>query len=136
MSAWTDVTAVVRINSFRRRTPEDIEYVKNCFGKQLLFDSPDSVWLEHSRHPERFLPSGSEGSLKIFVETNPPQYIDAFTVTIVGALRDVWSGKPIISWFKDKMHHMPEDLLIRQAMITVDSDTDGIETWTYDGDEA
>jgi hypothetical protein len=130
MSAWVQVSAIVRIDGFCRKN--ETEYFDELFGKECLWDSDESVWEDAREHPNKYLPMGSEGTLQKTVWINPNEnHADRYTVSIFGSLRDVWSGEWIIKWFKEKL----KDELVRQATITVDCGVGDILTWTYDKDE-
>ena len=86
-------------------------------------------WREQEEHPERYLPMGSEGTLKMMVWTSPdPSDMARYTVSIFGDLRDHDSPQEIVDWFKDKI----KDLWIRQATITVENECNGTVNWTYE----
>lgn len=128
MSAWCQVSGIVRVDGFADKDFSEV------FGKQLEWDSPDELWQEADEHPERFLPMGSEGSIKMTVWKNPHgNHADKYTISLFGSLRDVWSPHPIIEWFKEKVESLS---LVRQAVITADCGVGlGMETWTYGEDE-
>jgi hypothetical protein len=134
MSNWTHVAAIFRIDSWRTHDGE--MNLNKIFGRELNdFDTRD-VWLEADKHPERFLPCGSEGSLQMSVWTNPdPCCMAAYTVSIFGDLRDHDDVDEIISWFEEKCKTLKEDKTIpysiRQAVITVDNERYGTQTKTY-----
>ena len=56
----------------------------------------------------------------------------AYVITIFGDLRDCYEedADKIIEWFKNKC----KQFSIRQAMITVNYEYDGIKSWTYEGE--
>ena len=124
MSNWTHVAAIFRIDSLFRTL--------NCteiFGKELHYGSPLDKWDEAEVHPERFLPCGSEGSLHISVWEDPNESsIAAYAVSVFGDLRDHDSIDEIIQWFDEKCKLVN----IRQAVITVDNELNGVQTKTYE----
>lgn len=124
MSAWCQVSGIVRVDGFADKDFSEV------FGKQLEWDSPDELWQEADEHPERFLPMGSEGSIKMTVWENPcGNHADKYTISLFGSLRDVWDPSVIINWFKEKVESLS---LVRQAVITADCGAGlGMETWTY-----
>lgn len=130
MSNWTHVAATARIDSLAFLMPElDFE---NVFGKALDYDSPDYMWAEQENDPEKYLPMGSEGTLKMMVWANPDtSYAARYTVTIFGDLRDHYDPQEIVDWFKRKL----KGLIIRQAVITVENEWRGTITWTYSKEE-
>lgn len=126
MSYWTHVAAIARVDSFVK-----MDFEKE-FGKEVRFYSDTEVWQDADDHPEKYLPLGSEGSLRMSVWEAPEEnHIAKYTVSIFGDLRDVFEYKSIINWFKDKI----KDMMIRQASITVDLEGDISYSWVYGGTE-
>lgn len=136
MSNWTHVAGIVRIDMFRSGYIPDqafVDFAVETFGKEIHYGSPDELWDEAYKHPERFLPLGSEGSLSMSVWVNPDvNSVAAFTVSVFGDLRDHDDTDEIIEWFKNKCND--EDLIIRNAVITVHNEYNGDRTWTYEED--
>ena len=129
MSMWTHVAATVRIDDFRFSDDQTIPDWDEIFGKECLFHSPSEVWDDCEKHPDKYLPCGSEGTLQKTAWINPDSHaVAAYTVTIFGDLRDYDSPDKIIEWFKEKVD--PCKIGIRQAVITA---TNGYETktWAY-----
>ena len=127
MSNWTHVAAVARIDNIVGLVPE-LNFEKH-FGKVLEYEDSLDKWREQEEHPERYLPMGSEGPLKMMVWTSPdPSDMARYTVSIFGDLRDHDSPQEIVDWFKDKI----KDLWIRQATITVENECNGTVNWTYE----
>ena len=130
MSTWTHVAATVRIDDLRFSDDQTIPDWDEIFGKECLFHSPSEVWDDCEKHPEKYLPCGSEGTLQKTAWINPDSHmVAAYTVTIFGDLRDYDSPDKIIEWFKEKVD--PSKIGIRQAVITA---TNGYETktWAYE----
>lgn len=134
MSTWTSVAAVARILSFR--VNDYFEYESKAdeladhFGKEVHFSSPEEVWKDYLRHRDKYMPTGSEGSLARIVYENPDHsHMEAYTVTIFGNLRDYSTPSDIVEWFKSKLRNMPNDWMVSQAMIT--AETDFGETVSY-----
>lgn len=124
MSNWTHVAAIVRVDSLRF-VEGDIDF-ERVFGKQISFHSDASEWDEAMKHPERFLPMGSEGSLKMQIWANPDMHsMAAYTIAIFGDLRDHDSAQAIVDWFKDKC----SELFIRQATIIAENERNGVASW-------
>lgn len=126
MSNWTHVAAVFRVDHITFLAPElDFDGI---FGRECLFHSSQELWDEAYEHPERFLPMGSEGSLRKLVYINDNDSSTArYTVTVMGDLRDHDSFEDIIEWFNKTC----EKLWIRQAVVTVDNEWYGSKTVTY-----
>ena len=131
MSNWTHVAGVIRIDDIRL-TDYDPDFDK-LIGRECLYESKSSVWDELEWSPEEFLPSGSEGTLQKSVWINPDkEHMDAYTITIFGDLRDHDDPKEIITWFKNKCKQIG---FIRNAVIVVENERNGTETYTYRSDE-
>jgi hypothetical protein len=125
MSNWTHVAGIMRIDSFRFAN-NDMDFEKEI-GKECLWGTGD--WDEWDKHPEDFLPGGSEGTLNMSVWKNPDRdCLAAYTVSIFGDLRNHDSCEKIIDWFKEKC----KKFMIRQAVITVHNEWNGTETYTYE----
>lgn len=126
MSNWTHVAGIVRVNDIRglTRSPD----FDRVFGKECLYGSPPETWEDAEKHPERYLPMGSEGSLRINVWTNPNKsHVAAYTVSIFGDLRDHDSPDAVIEWFQEKVR----SLWVRNAVIIVENEDNGTKVWSY-----
>ena len=62
MSNWTHIAAIFRVDGFYH----DYDFTK-IFRKELNFNDSIDKWWESQKHPEQFLPLGSEGSLKMSI---------------------------------------------------------------------
>ena len=105
MSSWLHVAAVMRIDDIRVDDDHKDPNFDKLIGKECLYTSSVSRWKDVKKHPENYLPMGSEGSLRKSVWINPDKsHCAAYTVTIFGDLRDRYESDAdmIISWFKDK----------------------------------
>ena len=134
MSVWSHVAAIVRIDGLRS-LGEDEPNWNVIFGKECLFESPSEVWDDACKHPEKYLPMGSEGTLQKSVWVNPDRsYAAAYTVSIFGDLRDHKDVDGLINWFKDIVINK---VWTRQASITIDNIlySPGTVTWAYTGEE-
>ncbi len=131
MSNWTHVAGIIRLDSFRIDMYPEPNFDK-LFGKKLNYGN----WEDARKHPEKYLPFGSEGSLDKSVWVNPEKSsIPAYTVSIFGDLRDHDSVKDIIEWFKEKCKFCNSDnthVWVRQATITASNERYGTESWTYE----
>lgn len=126
MSLWTHVSAIARVDSFG-----EIDFEKE-FGKEVHFDSDENTWRDAEEHPEKYLPLGSEGSLNMSVwETSEENNLARYTVSIFGDLRNYYEYNNLINWFKNKL----ENMMIRQASITVELEFDKSYSWVYGGTE-
>ena len=131
MSNWTHVAAIVRVDDLRFDNNEfnAEKFFEEKFGKELRWTSGGDAWEEVEEYPERFLPIGSEGSLRMSVWVNPNKsYTAAYTVSIFGDLRDHDDPKEIVEWFKEKL----ADIWVRQATITVENEWYGTVNWTWE----
>ena len=126
MSTWTHVAGVVRIDGILGMGPEpDWD---DIFGKECLWEADPEVWHDLDKHPEKYMPCGSEGTLQKVVWTNPEKScMAAYTVGIFGDLRDWYDIDAIITWFKKIIKS--EDLWIRSAVITV-TNCQKTKTWS------
>ena len=126
MSNWTHVAGIIRIDSMRI-FDENIDFDKKI-GKECLWDDDIEVWDEMEKHPKRFMPMGSEGSLRKVVWDNPNKdSVAAYTVSIFGDLRDHDDPDEIINWFKK----VCEKFIVRNAAITVYNELNGNRFWNY-----
>lgn len=130
MSVWTHVAAVVRIDDLPFLGETDW---KEYFGKECLYDSDIEVWSDKNKHPDQYLPMGSEGSLRSSLWSNPDTHsMAAYTIMIFGDLRDYTTPGTIIDWFKEKLNGI---MMVRQAVITVETEGADTLTYTYSGEE-
>ena len=126
MSNWTHVGGIVRVNGFSFDPKKEFEKI---FGRECLYDSPDEVWDDYKKHPDNYLPMGSEGSLRMTIWTNPDkEHLDRYTISIFGDLRDHHDPQKIVDWFKEKL----KDVWVRQAVITVWNECNGSITYTHE----
>ena len=117
MSNWTHVAGVVRVDDLR--LTDNAPDFDKIFGKSFgyLEDIPSNP-----------MPFGSEGSLQKHVWVNPDkEYAAAYTVSIFGDLRSHDDPEEILEWFKTCL----KDLIVRQAIITIDNEQNGTINWTY-----
>lgn len=122
MSNWTHVAGIIRVDS-----REKLDFDK-ILGKECLSDSPSEVWDDALENPSKYLPMGSEGSLQKSVWENPDRScMDSYTISIFGDLRDHDSISEIVKWFIEKCNL----LWVRNAVITVENEWYGTETYTY-----
>lgn len=132
MSNWTHVAATARIDHITFLGAPELDF-EEVFGKEIHYESDEKLWEEATEHPERFLPMGSEGSLRMSVWVNPdPRAAARYTVSIFGDLRDHDDPNAIVEWFKEKV----EGLMVRQAVITVYNEWHGTVSWTFEENEA
>lgn len=127
MSNWTHVAGIIRIDDIRfDHSAPDFD---KLIGKECLFADPIEVWVDYEKHPKKYLPMGSEGSLHKSVWVNPNiSHMSAYTVSIFGDLRDHHDPKKIVTWFKK----LCDGLAVRSAVITVENERNGSITYTYE----
>lgn len=132
MSNWTHVAGVIRVNYMKWDDIPELDF-DELLGKECLWDSGYEVFEDADKHPELYLPMGSEGSLQKSVWINPnDSHIPRYTVSIFGDLRDHDSCDEIIEWFKNKCKLIGS---VRQATITVDNGYYGTKSYTYEEEE-
>lgn len=127
MSNWSHVAAIFRVDSFARNLKFD-----EIFGAELHWNDPENKWKDAFDHPEKYLPLGSEGSLNISVWEEPDSScLAAYAVSVFGDLRDHDSIDEIIKWFDEKC----KMVFIRQAVITIENELNGVVTKTYEHED-
>lgn len=113
MSIWCHVNASFRIDCLPAMTADE---VVEMFGARV---ETDSDWNEYCDNPERFLPTGSEGSLNWFLWRNPrANELASTTVVVFGDLRDVEAPDIIESWLDRVVENVGE--FFRQAIVQVE----------------
>ena len=131
MSNWTHVAAVARI-CYIPFLDEAAPVFEKIFGKELLWESPEELWEEAEEHPEKFLPLGLEGSLRMTVWENPIKNEAChYTVTIFGDLRSYERAQDAVDWFKEKLKILGYDN-VRNAAITATNEYGPPASWTLD----
>ena len=74
MSNWTHVAGIIRIDGLRcLDNVLDKPDFDEIIGKECLWESPEEVWDDAKKNPEKYLPMGSEGSLQKTVWVNPDE---------------------------------------------------------------
>lgn len=125
MSNWTHVAGIIRVDDLR--LGEDLDF-EDLIGREILYESPFEEWENIDKYPERYLPTGSEGSLQMSVWTNPDKSdLAAYTVSIFGDLRDHDNAQEVVDWFKK----ICDKFLVRNAVIVVENERNGQISWTY-----
>lgn len=131
MSNWTHVAAVARI-CYIPFLDEAAPVFEKIFGKELLWESPEELWAEAEEHPEKFLPLGSEGSLRMTVwENQIKNEACHYTVTIFGDPRSYERAQDAVDWFKEKLKTLGYDN-VRNAAITATNEYGPPASWTLD----
>jgi hypothetical protein len=129
MSNWTHVAGVMRVDYYIMGDDE-LDFDK-LLGKEC---HDYDTFVDAYKHPELYLPMGSEGSLRKSVWINPnDSYLARYTVSIFGDLRDHDSADEIIEWFKNKCKSL--DGKVRQATITAYNERNGMKSYTYAEEE-
>ena len=131
MSNWTHVAGIIRVDSIRDEGMGKVDF-DEILGKECLWGFPSEVWKDADENPDKYLPMGSEGSLQKSIWENPNKNcIASYTISIFGDLRDHNSTSDIIEWFKERC----KLLWVRNAVITVENECYGTETYTYVDEE-
>lgn len=118
MSVWTHVAATFRIDDFRRLMgnpgPIKVSTWDDIFGRECQYGVDEN-------EDERYMPTGSEGSLIRSVWTNDDESsLFKFTVSIFGDLRDFNSYDDIERWFNESCKRVKKfGLSVRQAVCAV-----------------
>lgn len=110
MSFWTYVSAEFTFDTHylkENKKRVDEKLLDDIFGKTVRFqDMVEHTFDDIEKHPENYLPMGSEGSLKKSVwvkQTKTEKGGIAYKskhVRVHGSLRDVWDAEPAKEWFK------------------------------------
>lgn len=129
MSQWTHVNASFRLDSIGEI---DDETLINIFGKPVDFYNMDKIEYDENwevKDKEKYLPMGSEGSLKMSIWHNPnTSCMASTTVSIFGDLRDYGSFNEIKKWF----NRCCDALWIRQAFCQVEVEGCGTKVFQRD----
>lgn len=131
MSNWTHVAGIIRVDYIKwdEDTPE-LDFDK-LIGKEC---HDYDTFVDADKHPELYLPMGSEGSLQKSVWINPNDSdCTRYVVSIFGDLRDHDSADEIIEWFKNKCESLGGK--VRQATITVYNECYETKSYTYGEEE-
>lgn len=132
MSQWTHVNASFRLNSIGRYDDEELI---NIFGKSVGFWDMDKIEYDENwevADKEKYLPMGSEGSLKMSIWHNPDtSCMASTTVSVFGDLRDYNSFDEIEEWF-NRCCDAFGNFGIRQAVCQVDVEFCGVKVFQRD----
>lgn len=129
MSQWTHVNANFRLNSIGRIPDEDLIKI---FGKQVDYYGMSEIeydenWNIKDKH--KYLPIGSEGTLKMSIWHNPDtSHLASTTVSVFGDLRDYNSFDEIEEWF----NRCCDAFAIRQAVCQVEVEFCGVKVFQRD----
>ena len=129
MSNWTHVAGIIRVDYIKWDDDPELDFDK-LIGKECLWGSDYEVFEDADKHPESYLPMGSEGSLQksVWINSND-SHVSRYTVSIFGDLRDHDSCDEIIEWFKSKCESLGDR--VRQATITVNNEYSGTKSYTH-----
>ena len=109
MSQWTHVCATFRIDALDRVLSNDT--IESVIGKPIGF-------CEFVEEGVKYLPKGSEGSLKYELIENPDKgTVAAYVLVVYGDLRDYDNIDEIELWFRKGACSFS---LLRQAVCTVE----------------
>ena len=128
MSIWTHVAGIIRVDHISMLSNNKELDFDELLGKELRWEDDSEVWEDAEKHPEKYMPYGSEGSLQKSVWVNPHDYCAArYTVSVFGDLRSHQDVDGVIEWFKS----ICSKVCVRNATIVVDNEALGSKTWTY-----
>ena len=130
MSNWTHVAAVFRVDDIEANPQATLDEV---FKRECIWEGefPRKVFADQRKHPEDYLPMGSEGSLHKSIWVNPDKSAMArYVVTIWGDLRDHDSIDEIGEWFTRCCKKLK--WTCRQAVCTVRNEYLGEKVFTYE----
>lgn len=116
VSSWTHVAAVFRINrprvgmegpsingyvkpSWDRITGKVIHYSDWLMYDTYEYERAERDYREYHKHPNRFIPTGSEGSLQRLVHVQRSGNAVTYVLTVYGDLRDYDDAEAIHEWF-------------------------------------
>ena len=130
MSVWTHVAAVFRVDAVRPLGVGNRNW-DEIFGKECPWDADHDTWDDQSKNPDKYLPMGSEGSLKIIVWDNPEKSsLAAYTVTVFGDLRGYDDVDAIGKWFDEAC----SKTWIRQAVCHAVCENGVTKVWKCGGE--
>lgn len=128
MSIWTHVAGIIRVDHIIGLVDDKELDFDELLGKELRWEDSSEVWEDAEKHPEKYMPYGSEGGLQKSVWVNPNDCCLArYTVSIFGDLRCHEDVDGVIEWFKS----VCSKVWVRNATILVENDVVGTKTWTY-----
>lgn len=142
MSNWTHVASIFRIDDVTLLDKKNRPDLDKVFGKECVLGETDDKsldefskeWKKMVKAPEKYLPHGSEGSLRKLIWENPdPHMMAHYTVAVWGDLRDHESIEEIEEWFHDCCRKLKG--WVRQASCAVSNDLNGSKTVVYRLDE-
>lgn len=132
MSNWTHVAGIIRLDRIRILYKNNEPDFDEIIGKELLFTDSMEKWNDQVKNRDKYMPTGSEGSLNKSIWTDPDvSNMAAYTISIFGDLRDHRDNEEILLWFIDRCAKCNEIGSVRDAFILSRSEVDGIKTWTY-----
>lgn len=133
MSIWTHAAGIVVFNDFGDPAIENYDKLDVIFGKQWDWHSSRKTKEDARYDSMTYMPSGSEGSLKKFLNKTSS---NISVLSIQGDLRDYSSPEKIIEWFRGSVKNLDESYLVRQAVITVQCElNDDPITYVYSSDD-
>lgn len=113
-----------------------IENFHEVFGKECLWGTTDEVWQDANDHPEKYLPRGSEGSLKmesrLMTRARNSKYPYRYRIRIYGSLRDFTSWERIYFWITMSYKNLSHIKNIQTKIeLTAECDCMGTYTWSH-----
>lgn len=106
----------------------NLEEVLNDPEFKEFLDEYEYACEEQQKHPELYIPVGSEGCLDYIIHENPDKSdMSRYTVTVFGDLRDYDDSTTVKDWFK----RVCSKLWIRQAICNIDIEFVGVHNISY-----
>ena len=131
MSYWAHVAAVFRVDKDGLFCKRNLPSWQEMIGKECLFDAFEPVWKDMAKHPNDYLPGGSEGTCRMSVVADDSDINHAcrYTIAVQGDLRDVETPRKIEQWFKRACRNIRKQNLLsmRQAVCYISCEKDDVE---------
>ena len=120
MSFWTECHGKMWVVG----TPEQLYQTELEFGEELKWDDPLDIWHDAEENPKKYMPYGSEGSLRLIKTRKMKRLPDTeFHKNLYkkcyifeGNLRDRVFEDTVLHWFSDLIFSINTDQLCGQVV--------------------